>query len=196
MFFRSSEAPPDELWFCFIGTTSLWIFYLCSTLFILSMTFERFYSIIQLHKSASFNTIRKARITIACITAFSIVFNVPHGYFTLQVGNVCIPFGNSDRYQLGEVYYWLYSIVNFLFPFVSMLIMNIVIIYTLRKRSSSDIGRSGAQRQGQGKTKIDEKYTRMKNIEKQIFKTLLLPTFLFLVFECPRVRLHILRHVL
>ena len=81
------------------------------------------------------------------------MFNVPHGYCRLQVGNVCIPFGNSDRYQLGEVYYWLYSIVNFLFPFVSILIMNIVIIYTLRKRSSSDIARAGDQGQGQDQKK-------------------------------------------
>ena len=128
---------------------------------------------------------RKARLTIVCIAVFSVMFNVPHGYFTLQVGNVCIPFGNSDRYQLGEVYYWLYSVVNFLFPFVSILIMNIVIIYTLRKRSTSDIARSGAQGQGQDQTKLDEKYTRMKNVEKQIFKTLLLLTFSFLILNAP-----------
>ena len=73
--------------------------------------------------------------------------------------------------------------------------MNIVIIYTLRKRSTSDIARSGAQGQGQDQTKLDEKYTRMKNVEKQIFKTLLLLTFSF-DFECPGLCLHILRHVL
>ena len=67
--------------------------------------------------------------------------------------------------------------------------MNIVILYTLHKRSTSDIARSGAQgqaqRQGQDELKSLEKGTKMKSIEKQIFKTLLLLTFSFLILNAP-----------
>ena len=43
----------DPIWHCRSGTFFLWAASLCSTLFILSMTFDRFYSIIQPHKAAS-----------------------------------------------------------------------------------------------------------------------------------------------
>ena len=58
---------------------------LSSTGFILAMTFERFYSIIRPHKTASFNTFKRAQITIACIILLSILFDVPHVFMTLKV---------------------------------------------------------------------------------------------------------------
>ena len=115
-----------------------------------------------------------------CLTSQTVILRYKSATFVFRLVT-------QDRYQLGEVYYWLYSVVNFLFPFVSILIMNIVIIYTLHKRSTSDIARSGAQGQGQDQdqTKMDKKYTRMKNVERQIFKTLLLLTSSFLVLNAP-----------
>ena len=58
-------------------------FPLCSTLFILSMTFDRCYSILRPHKAAVVNTVKRAKMTIALIPIFSFVFNALQ-YFLSQ----------------------------------------------------------------------------------------------------------------
>ena len=98
------------------------------------MTFERFYSIIRPHKAASFNTVKRAKIFVTCIVCVSIVFNIPHLFTTKQVGKSCVPFGNAIVYITGQLYCWLSLTVNFFLPFLLLLIMNNIIIKTLRKR--------------------------------------------------------------
>ena len=150
---------------------------LCSTLFILAMTFERFYSIIRPHKAASFNTVKRARITIVCILTMSILFNIPHLYITRENGMSCIPFGNAIETGLGQFYYWVSFIVNFALPFVLLLTMNCFIIHTIRQRSRHSLSRSVTQGQGHGeKIKISEMY---------IFVILLMVTFGFLILVTP-----------
>ena len=72
------DFPPDQYLYCAVSTMFLWNSSLCNALFILSMTFDRFYSIIRPHKAASFNTVKRAKITIVSIIIFSTLFNVPY----------------------------------------------------------------------------------------------------------------------
>ena len=143
------QRLPDGFWYCSFPTGLLWTVNICSTLFILSMTFDRFYSIIRPHKAASFNTVKRAKITIAFIIVFSCLFNVPHLFITVQVGMNCVPYGFSPYSTLGQVYYWLSMSANFFIPFVLLLVMNSVIIHKLRKRAHKSITRLGkGQSQG------------------------------------------------
>ena len=64
-----------------------------STFFIVAMTFERFYSIIMPHKAASFNTVKRAKITISFLVLFSALFNFPHFLVTSHQEWLCLPFG-------------------------------------------------------------------------------------------------------
>ena len=137
------------------------------------MTFERFYSIIRPHKDALFNTVKRAKINIVCISVFSFFYNLPHFFTTTRVDQYCAPFGHSRQYVTGMVYYWISLVINILFPFVSLLIMNSVIIHTLRERS-------GVQGQIQGRQTI-----KIKGSERQIYITLLLVTFTFLILNMP-----------
>ena len=99
--------PTGLYWYCsfrlFIMLTSS----MCSNLFIVSMTFQRFYSIIQPHKSASFNTVKRAKITIACIVIFSFIFRFPHLFTTYFRGRSCFTFGNIWGEVFAQLYYWL-----------------------------------------------------------------------------------------
>ena len=61
------EMPPNQLWYCRLQNCTLYSSYMSSCYLLISMTFERFYSIIRPHKAASFNTMQKARIIIVCI---------------------------------------------------------------------------------------------------------------------------------
>ena len=157
---------------------------LCSTLFIMSMTFDRFYSIIQPHKAASFNTVKRAKITVLCIIILSIFCNIPHFFITSYDGPLCLPFADvvvmSKWYS--QFYYWFSFIIQFALPFVLLLAMNSVIIHTLRNRKIlKETIEMNKLDQGQGQNQGQ----RTKNTETQIFIILLLVTFTFLVLVTP-----------
>ena len=151
-----------------------------STLFIVAMTFERFYSIIMPHKAASFNTVKRAKIRILFVVLFSVLFNIPHFVVTSHQEWLCLPFGNAVAMEKSyfKFYYWFSLVVQFVIPFVLLLTMNSVIIHTLRKRS--DLG----LRKVESKSKYTED-KQMKSNDKQIYLILLLVTFSFLILSTP-----------
>ena len=176
--------PPNQYWYCCIAIYVLFSSTMCSNLLVVSMTFQRFYSIIQPHKSASFNTVKRAKITIACIVLFSFIFRSPHLFATHFRGKYCIPYAKILDKMSGQFYYWLTFVLNFIIPFVSLVIMNSVIIKTLYKRSRSNLTeavqtRKEGQSQGQGQT------DPMKTVERQIYTMLLLVTFGYLLLTTP-----------
>lgn len=143
---------------------------MCSTLFILNMTFGRFYGIIMPHKGASFNTIHRAKITIAICVIVSILYDIPHIFISSEQGGQCVPYGNALKAIAGQMYYWLSYVTNFVLPSVLLLIMNSFIIHTIQNRSKLNVSRSGNQSQSQ---------------DKQVFAILLLVTFAFLILTTP-----------
>ena len=142
------------------------------------MTFDRFYGIIRPHKAASFNTVKRARITILSIVIISILFNIPYLFTMTNVGRNCIP----DQSEIWKTfYYWLNYVAQFAVPFVSLLSMNSVIIHTLRKRSilmmKPEVTSSQCQGQGQN--------SKVKTSERQTYAILLLVAFSFFVLITP-----------
>ena len=98
--------------------------FLCSVYLLVAVTFERFYSIIKPHKAASFNTVKKARIIIICIYFLSYLYGIPFLLIGSTNGPECVPNKYASDNGLGETYYWL----SLMIPFVSLLIMNGIII--------------------------------------------------------------------
>ena len=171
--------PPNQQWHCNISMTMLVICQYCSTLFILFMTFERFYSIIKPHKAASFNTVKRAKIPIACIVCFSNSVCIPNLFLTLTMGRTCFIFGKGMSLKFMKIYQWVRVVFAFILPFLLLLIMNSFIIHTLRNRSSlfkSEEETSGESTHGSPKT---------KHTEKQVYVTLLSVTFSFLILLAP-----------
>ena len=154
---------------------------MCNTLLVVSMTFERFYSIIRPHKAASFNTVKRARRIIISIVLFSIIYNIPHLFVSVDRGRACIPYGKGMNVIHAQFYYWLSFLINFVLPFILLLVMNSVIINTLRERAKSYL----TEQQGQGQGQSEGHTSKIKNTEKQIFVTLLLVTFGFLILSTP-----------
>ena len=181
------RIPPDQETVCAVSMTVVSAATDSSTWFILAMTFERFYSIIRPHKAASFNTIKRARVIIVCIVVIFVLYSVPLFFMTSSDGTTCIPYAKGTDHPAGKVYYWSDQFIVFYFPFVALLAMNSVIIYTLRKRSTLLLTKSegeghgdqNIQSQGQGHS------SKMKNSEKQIIIMLLLVTFVFLTMLIP-----------
>ena len=164
--------PPNHLGYCimlvFITTFAI----LCSTYLLITMTFERFCSIIWPLKAASFNTVKRARVIIVCVFVSCFIYSIPFLFITGNRGKLCIPNKFASVTVIGEVYYWLTQIFIFIIPFSSLLTMNSIIIHTLRKRSRLNIS-------GQGQ--IEGQTLKIKQSEKQIFTMLLLVTFTYLI---------------
>ena len=177
------DMPPSQYGHCSITSFGVAFGSLPSTLFITNMTFQRLYSIIRPHKAASFNTVKRAKITIACILIFSLLFNFPHFFISSNTGRVCITYGTAIRSMYGQVYYWFGFILSYSLPFISLLLMNTVIIHTLWTRSIKTIRRSGGQGQLEGEGRPQGQ--SMKSSERQITITLLLVTFVFLILVTP-----------
>ena len=171
--------PPSQLLFCSLTETALFTSVMCSCYFILSMTFDRFYSIIRPHKAASFNTVKRAKITIVCVIVLSVLYNTPFFFLIGHQGTRCIPYGRNMGYTVAQFYYWLSFSVNFIFPFSALLIMNSFIIHTLRNRVS--VTNKGPLNVGQ----------RGKTSETQVFVILLLVTFCFLILTTPSIVFHV-----
>ena len=156
---------------------------MCSTYFIINMTFERFYSIIRPHKAASFNTVKRAKITIGCIVLFSVLFNFSHVFITTYSERNCLAYAKTIKTVPGQMYYWMSFVLNFAVPFVSLLMMNIVIIHTFRTRSMKITRRGRGQSKSEGEGKAQGQ--NVETSEKQIYITLISVTFGFLILTTP-----------
>ena len=172
-------VPPGPKWYWRVANLFNFTSFLCSTLLILSMTFDRLHSIIMPHKAASFNTVNREKTMVVLIATISILYNLPHLYLTSYVGWECIPYGNAKEYSLGESYYWLSLVAQFALPFVCLLTMNSVIIHKIRNRFvlvKKPLSDSGS---GPGES------SQTKHSEMQVCVILLLVTFAFLVLATP-----------
>ena len=178
------HITPNQHWYCTLTMVVFFTPSLCSTLFIMSMTFDPFFSIIKPHKAKSFNTVNKAKITIICIVIFSIICNTPHFFITSYDGPLCLPFTDTVAMAkwYSQFYYWFSFVIQFALPFVLLLAMNSVIIHTLRNRVPlKEVIEVNKSDQGQGQNQGQ----KTKNTETQIFIILLLVTFTFLILVTP-----------
>ena len=173
------EMPPDQYWYC---TT-----HHDHPLHVWSLQYSYLFLTWRLNKAASFNTVKRAKITIACIILFSITFNCPHFFITSQRGKECIPFGKARSSIIGQFYHWFSMVLNFAVPFVLLLTMNSFIIHKIRKRPQLRDVRSQSQDQCQGQGQIP----KVKSSEMQVYIILLLVTFGFLTLTTPAYALFI-----
>ncbi len=164
-------TPKDSTLFCNFRITVTFTSSLAGVLVILAMTFDRFFGIIKPHLAASFNTVKRARITCLLIIIFSILYDIPHIFTTLTRGYDCVPYGKAFETVYGEIYYWLSFVINYSFPFAALLAMNSVIIHTIRTRQDFSAG--------------GNKGARSKSADSQVFAILLLVTFSFLTLITP-----------
>ena len=167
--------------YCSTGITINWTANTCSTLCLLNMTFDRFYSIMRPHKAASFNTARRAKITVGICIVLSILYNSPHIFISSYQTGQCVPYGTAMRWVIGQIYYWLSYAVNFVLPFILLLIRNSFIITKIRKSREF----SGATLTNQGQGRSQGQGHKGKQFEKQTYAILFLVTFGFLILVTP-----------
>ena len=173
------HIPPGQKWYCRLTCIFNFTGYLWSSLLLLSMTFDRLYSIIRPHKAASFNTVKRAKITIVCIIIISVSYNIPHLFVAANVNWECVPYGGALGTVFGEIYYWMSFVIQFVIPFVLLLFMNSIIIHKIRTRSVFKKEGSALGDPSSGEN------SKPKNSDLQMFAILLSVTFAFLLLTTP-----------
>ena len=132
-------------------------------------------------------------MTIMFLTIFSVLYNIPHAFITSNSGRNCNAYGKAGDLIHGELYYWLSFILNFVLPFVLLLTMNSFIIHALRKRHLK-FSVKKTSNEGQG---LDEgQSSKNRTSEPQIYVTLLLVTFSFLILMAPPYMYVLVLHIL
>ncbi len=175
------QIPPGPYWFCAIGNFALFGAVQCSSLSIVSMTSERFYSMLKPHKAASFNTMKKAKMRLASVLIFSLGINCPHLFIGSNNGWQCVPYGKVIGRWHGDLYYWISFCLSFILPFILLMSMNSYIIHIILRRRSFSMGHTSDQNQLNGQ----QTHAAMNSAEKQAVVTLLLVSFAFLILTTP-----------
>ncbi len=124
-------------WYCSADLFAVMAAMMAGTFIILSMTFDRWFSIVYPHKASSFNTLKRAKITLVVILLFSTVFNLPQMYTAASLGRKCVPFGAHFDELRVKIFYWCHTVIGNIGPFFALLTMNSIIIYKVRNRSKN-----------------------------------------------------------
>ena len=179
-------------WPCRLGITVYLSSSLSSTLLVLNMTFDRFYSIIKPHIASSFNTVKRAKASILGVVLFSVAFNVPHIFIESVYGSQCVTLYGVRGEVHGQFYYWSTVIIQYFLPFILIIVMNSIIIHSLNKRlkwsimaSHQEKGQGKGREVGQGQGEGTSTATKEKASEIHVYVTLLLVSFTFLVLTTP-----------
>ena len=152
-------------------------FSMIGSLTIVALTFDKFFAIRFPHKSASFNTPRRAKIVVTIIVIFSVTFNLPQFYVTMLIDGVCMPYARDDIWN--QIFMFVSFVFNAVGIFGALIIMNGFIISAVRGRKKL------LQNMGDGDKPSSLKSKHQRSTERQITIMLLLVSFLYLVLIGP-----------
>ena len=169
------ELHPFVSMHCLWNMFTSFGFSMIGSLTIVAMTFDKFFAIRFPHKSASFNTPRRAKIVVTIIVVFSIIFNLPQFYVTVLVNGICIPYARQGTWN--QIFMFVSFIFNAVGIFGALIIMNGFIISAVRGRKKL------LQNMGDGEKSSESKHQR--STERQITIMLLLVSFLYLILIGP-----------
>ena len=141
------------------------------------MTFDKFFAIKFPHKSASFNTPRRAKIVVIIIVVFSIIFNLPQFYVTVLVNGICIPYAHQGIWN--QIFMFVSFVFNAVGIFGALIIMNGFIISAVRGQKKL------LQNMGDGNKVSSSEAKHQRSTERQITIMLLLVSFVYLILIGP-----------
>jgi len=152
---------------------------------IMTLTVERYVAVCHPLKARSFCTYRRAKISFIVCVCFSLVYNMPKFWefrtVTYQLPNttIVIHHGHMTPIRFNSTYlkiykHWLYLIVNYLIPFLTLAILNSLIYRQVRR----------ANRERQNLSRSETRKIRLATM-------LLVAVVVFLVLNFPLLVLHI-----
>ncbi len=102
---------------------------------IVSMTLDRCIAVRLPFRASLWCTTKKAKITTISLIIFMFIFNIPHLFYSRMVDRkTCAALRVNT--QLSVVYAWFNIALSSLIPFISIFVMNVLIILTVQKRKN------------------------------------------------------------
>ena len=108
----------------------------------------------------------------------------PNYFMTVSEGKQCVPHVTGIDTIYGHIFYWFSFAINFILPFILLLIMNSFIIHVIRK-SSSFKNKHNSTLNATGKLEDKNQNSKVKCSEGHVYAILLLVTFGFLILMTP-----------
>ena len=155
-----------------------------TTLQIVAMTIDKYIAIKWPHMAAAYSTPRRAKLIIAGLSVFALIYNSPHFLLTLVVEGQCFTYAVES--PMTKMYSWFSFVLNAVFPFTILIYMNCVIVKTVQQSRKMFGNKNRSTTTGTTTNQgMETRQTTMKNAEKQLTIMLLLVTTLFLILLCP-----------
>jgi len=96
------------------------------------MTVDRFIAVRFPLKAKTLCTSTKANITVLAIFLAMITYNIPHSFYARVIQRLCVGLAVKDSFSV--VLGWMTMLVQSLFPFSIILVLNFFIIVTISRR--------------------------------------------------------------
>ena len=168
---------------CKVHVYFLWTCVYWGSYQIVLMTFDKTYAMKYPHKASTFCTPKRARINLALSLLFILVFNSPHLYFVKMINADVGCLGYAVQGWYVKAYAFLSFIVTSLVPCLSLIIMNSIIIKTVR--SSRKLFREKYTPKSEKNVKNKSKESKLKSIENQLTIMLVLVAFMNIILFFP-----------
>ena len=176
---------------------------LSGTYIILAMTLDRLIAVKWPLKSLTWCTMRRARVTSCLVIIACLLVKLPYVWITKPAPR-CVAF-HVEKSPLILAYYWINSAISSYIPFTILLILNLLIIQTMRKRGKYFQSRESSGSRSQELTdqisvsqtvsansltaaaglSEEAKEAKKARSEKSLTRMLLLITFSFLILNTP-----------
>ena len=153
-----------------------------TTLQVLAMTIDKYIAIKWPHMASAYSTPKRAKLIIAGLSIFALIYNSPHLLLTLVVEGQCFTFAVES--PMTKIYSWFSFVLNAVVPFSMLIYMNCVIVKTVRN-SRTMFGNKNTATGTTTNQGMETRQSTMKNAERQLTIMLLLVTTLFLILLCP-----------
>ena len=98
---------------------------------VLTMTLDKYVASIWPHRAAIYSTPTRAKVILSCIFLCALIYNSPYLLVASLVGDQCLTYVVGGI--ITTVFSWITFIINGIIPFSILILMNYVIVQTVRK---------------------------------------------------------------
>ncbi len=164
-------------WDCILTTYLLYSSSMNGMLNIIAMTFDRWIAVCYPLKASAVCTRHRAKVTAFVLAIVCLVFNISHIFTTKKSFGICTGYAIGGLFS--AVHSWLSIAVYAVVPFILLMVMNVMIIKSIR---TSFVFQGTSSFKG----KIVSSVNSTKYHDRQLTVMLLTVSFVFLLLTLPQ----------
>ena len=164
-------------WDCILNTYVLYSTAMNGTFIIIAMTFDRWIAVCHPLKASAICTRHRAAVTTFTLAVFSLVFNLSHIFTTKKIYGVCTGYAIGGLFSV--IHSWFSIAIYAVIPFILLMIMNVMIIKSIR---TSSVFQGTSSFKGKPVGSVNSS----KHHDRQLTVMLVTVSFVFLLLTLPQ----------